>query len=717
MIDTSKLIFCILALLVIGVGIYFVVRKSKSGSGGGSAGIDCSHCGNLACNPDTGECFSIDKCNNIPKPDDTTACKNVCVRNKWICDRTDPCEKNTLPVDIGSCSLDTLVCDPILKQLYCPNSKTCNNNSQYFDSSNGVSRCACPAGELGKSCQYTNAKTCNGNGTVSVDKYDNATCVCDKTHYEKDCGQVCDPKKIYDPSNSKCICDPVLYTEQDGACTSKPCSNGTVDATTGNCDCNEGFTQSTDKKSCVSICTPGMIYNKGQQKCLQPSNCHIVDTESTYDTDGKLVKCDCTKDIGSCGAQCQYTRSDTCSGNGTPSCTGGTYTGCVCDKGYAGDDCSCTDNMPKDGNTCLGSSYTCKGGSWTSTFKTCNNIKAQYSGIDGWNTACFNTLSGGDYYSGAIVDCEDNLGKPVTPVFKGCLTPTNNTCNTTQVNMCDASTTYNWLCKDQVTADGKCPPPPIGIYCLDKDGKKDTPTCFKCGPTGGAEWVCKNEGASPSKKCLENLGIIGNTYTGVSELIYVNSQTGQPVYPTTDVNLCEAIVDGASKTDPFFNGQIGDYNVTDLFPNPSKYSINQKTAMTTHLEDPSLRYFLPGNEAERSDNVRCPLPDDQIIKYITKGTTGSTLCNGGTFVQDKDSKGNLLPSGNCTCLSKYKGLNCEKIIRNATGVHCDTNTDCITNVCGIRTGDPHPQCCYEGERTYMNIPGGICYSDISPHPP
>ena len=646
--ETKQIIFCVLLFFLVCGGIYFLIKKPNSGT----KKNDCSHCGNLKCNPDTGECILPDVCNGNPKPDDK--CEYVCIRNKWVCKGSDPCENIILPTDIGSCKLEDLVCDPDLHQLYCPSSSSCNQNRQYF---NGVSRCSCPSNELGSKCQFTNT-TCNSNGTLSVDEYDNPSCACNQPYYGKNCEKKCDFPKIYDSSSGKCICDPKFYSEKDGTCIIIPCANGKI--TKDGCTCNDGFTYDSTNKTCNDICKTNQVYNKVTKKCeCLPSkdgqqyvgpnckviNCHL-NSEAMLGRDGNPY-CDCTVDKDSCGINCQYNRKDTCNGNGIPVCTNNTFNGCKCDDGYAGTDCSCKiSDKPSDANPCLGKDYVCQNGIWVPSFKTCDEIKTQYGGLAGWNNACFKTLSDGKYYSGAITGCTD--GKPVTPIFTGCIQPTQ-TCSKNQVNLCDESTLYKWECKDQVHTDGTCPPLPIGNYCINENGQIDNPVCFKCGPDGGAEWICKNEGAMPSKTCLSKLGIneIDNV-TGISEPIYVEGQSGLPVFPTTDSQKCLDIISGKSTADPFYNGQIGDYNVSALYPNPTG-TFNQETKTYVDLENGNVNPYFMANGS------KCSLPDDQILKYILKTDSKQLLCSGdGVFNQD----GHTL-SGKCVCNAGFKGNNCQ----------------------------------------------------------
>ena len=445
----------------------------------------------------------------------------------------------------------------------------------------------------------------------------------------------------------------------------------------------------------MDLCAPtNKVYNKDLKKCVQPSSCNLT-TETTYDTAGN-VTCDCTKDSGSCGVNCQYTRSGTCSGNGTPSCSNQIFNGCLCDAGYTGDDCSCKiSDMPMDGNSCLGSSYVCKNGNWVSNFKSCNDIKGQYGSITGWSNSCFKELSNNQYYSGAIIGCTDNPEKPVTPIFQGCLQP-NKHCGPKQVSLCDSSpkSNYSWICADQVTNNGTCPPTPGGSLCLKDDGTSDSPDCFNCG--NNSEWVCKNEGGKPSLECLSGIGIIPVSLTGTSEQIYINTQDGLPVYPTTSTQACNLILENSKDAkDPFFNGQFGSYNISAVLPNPGKATIDRTQGTFTDLTN-NARYFLPRGDT----NVRCPLPDDQIVKYITKGTPGTALCNGGTFVQN----GNL-PSGYCQCPPHYIGTNCEQ--KHFTqGMNCDQASDCISGACAFVTGNPHAQCC-PTVNTYTNTNGTL----------
>ena len=642
----KTIIFSILLTTAVIVGIYFLVRNSKSGHDSTTNDDICSHCGELKCNPDTGECSRSDNCNNISKPDDTTDCKNVCVRNRWICDGTDKCEKNTLPVSIGSCSLEQLVCDTDLDQLYCASSSNCNGNPLYFEQ-NGIPRCVCQNGSHGKECQYTNAGTCNNNGTVS----DDGNCTCKPPYYGKKCESQCSAYKIF--VGTSCVCDPNLYTTVGDTCVPLPCANGTPNKTTGVCTCDDGYTNVN--KQCISKCNlQTQVWDTVKNKCVKKSTC-TNPAETVYDKDGNFT---CVCNVNECGLNCEYTRG-TCHDNGTPTCLNNELKGCKCDNGYTGIDCSCeTSHAPTDYTECLGEFPVCNNGDWSIDYKKCNDKITNNYSIDNWNNDCFSSLKGKNIDWGKITGCRDNPSPPgpIVPIITGC-SATLTKCPDTQVNLCDFSTEYNWECVDQIKSTN-CLSLPFGTYCIDQNGKQDNPICYPCGTNGSAEWVCNNEGSLPSTLCIEANGIKKVAYNGYSNPIYVNSQDGGlPVYPTTDVNACELFLSGTTLKDPFSLGTLGIFNVSSKLGNPKKVSIKNNPNVVIKLDDnDGNRYFLPYSQNSTYDkDVRCPFPDNQVIKYIVDGTSDSNLCNGGKFTQ-VDS---LLASGTCACLKNYIGSNCE----------------------------------------------------------
>ena len=205
------------------------------------------------------------------------------------------------------------------------------------------------------------------------------------------CESQCSAPRIFD--GTSCVCDPKLYTTVGDKCVLIPCANGTLNKTTGVCDCDDGYTNDTnDNKKCISKCDLQTQVWKG--KCVKKSTC-TDPTETVYDADGNFT-CVCT--AGACGLNCEYTRADTCHNNGTPICLNNGFKGCKCDDGYTGNDCSCkTLPVPNDyTNDCLGEFPVCNNGNWSTGYKTCNDkINSTYS-IDQWNTDCFAILKDKD---------------------------------------------------------------------------------------------------------------------------------------------------------------------------------------------------------------------------------------------------------------------------------------------------------------------------------
>jgi len=574
----------------------------------------------------------------------------------------------------------------------------CEKQCAFGQTLDASKNCVCDLTLFDQHGDTCTPKRCGKNGTF-LKKNDVITCVCDDGYYGSNCDITCGKNQVFDSSISKCICTGAYEPDVNspGNCVAKKCGNG-VYAGKNNCVCNRGFSKDANGQCTISICKGNTIWDDPSGSCVCPSN---KDGLQYYTKDSNCVEyhcplskefvvdkngnptCDCTlsDDPSSCGETCQYTRKNTCNDRGIPHCSGtdmhcgcddshscgrfcehtrskcsdhgdpvcdesGNMMTCKCDAGFYGSDCSCTTPKP-DGNHCLGTDYVCEKGTWKQTYATCNDIKRNYGSISEWNKACGDSLIDKTKYSGAaIMDCKD--GYPVTPVIVGCPPlSSQNGCKSGQVNVCDNSTDYTWKCKEQIQNDGTCPPLPKGVLCMDQNGKEDKPVCFNCG-SSGSEWVCQNEGGKPSLSCLQKMGIAASTtYQGYPGSIYIDGNTGLPIYPTTDYDACLNYLTNNSKN-PFSNGQIGNINVTTMLGNPQG-TINVGTKVFNDLSDSTKNRYFDAN------GTRCLFTDDEAIR-IMKGDSKLGLCNTphGTFQQDSH-----LPNGKCVCLDNYKGTNCQ----------------------------------------------------------
>jgi hypothetical protein len=709
MITSKTAFFLIVTVIILGFGIYFVSR----GSSKGSLPPDCSHCGNKKCDPVTGECLPDPiLCNGIEKPADTDSCKYVCVRGKWLCKGSDPCENSYIPSNIDSCELKDLVCDPTSKTLYCPKDTKCNGFDGYFIRGAQNTKCACDP-SLGPTCNC-DPKMCGQHGkNAGVDANGDCICICnDPAHFF---GPKCDESCHIDGMiniNGTCKCDPAFYTQTGNVCVPIPCINGTKDPKTGHCTCNNGFTPSGPNGQCVSNCTVNQVWDSTANKCVCKPNTDFsgVDSPTNNGTqysptrDGKDCnvyhchyasefangKCNCKDD--SCGQNCQYTRQNVCNGNGKPNCDGsGIFINCTCDAGFYGEDCSCQ-GLPSGVTDpsllvdhCKGVTDVCKNGQWTTMYKDCDDIQL-YFGQD-FQTQCFdeNCNSSLFYQKVGTLTCNDpaSSGQQATFTCKGC--PSNlssSNCPAGQVQICDASpeSNYNWVCKNQIHANGNCPPsPPSGSLCIDTNGNPAQPSCFQCGPNGGSEWFCENQGSIPSMECLQNVGVESASFSGYSGEIYLNNSLNNslPIFPTTDYDSCVSYMKdytNPNNTLPYNNGQIGNFNISKNLTNPIGM-INKETNTFTPIA--GNRYF---DIVNGTTDAKCILSDGDVAKYILKNP--GKLCNGnGTFVQDKDQNGRYLPSGKCSCETDFKGNICQfsnSITCSGQG-KVDDNGNCICN--------------------------------------
>ena len=712
MITSKTSIGIFIVFLIIGIIIY-LLSSSKKTNPEPKPSL-CAHCGNQKCDPVTGECL-VDPilCNGVEKPVDKDGCNYICVREKeWLCEGSDKCKDSYLPSDIGSCTKKDLICEPNSKTLYCPKDAKCNGFDGYFLQDLSYTQCMCDPSHTGKQCQCTKSM-CGDYGTVSVDDKGNCTCVCNvpAKFFGPKCNESCHIDGMIN-IDGNCKCDPAFYTQTGDICTPIPCVNGTKDKK-GHCTCNNGFSASGPNGQCISACTVNQVWDEKANKCVCKPNTDFsgVDSPTNNGTqyspsrDGKDCdvfhchyasefangKCNCKDD--SCGQNCQYTRQNVCNGNGNPNCAvNGGFINCTCDAGFYGEDCSCK-GLPsgitdpsKLTDYCKGASTICKSGQWTTAYKDCDNIQLYFknNGQD-FQTQCFKENCEKDsasfYQNLGTLTCKNpsSDGQPSTFTCQGCpSTPNANCPSDHQVRICDASTNYNWVCKDQIHATGKCPPtPPSGSLCIDSNGTPDPSSlqCFQCGPNGGAEWICENQGSIPTLACLQNLEVESQPFSGYSGTgIFLKNSI--PIYPTTDYDMCVPYIkdyNNISNMIPYYDGQISNINISSNLANPMG-TINKQTKTFTSIA--GNRYFdiIKGN----SDG-QCVLSDDDIMNYILKAP-GQKLCSGnGSFKQETFSQNNtnyLKPTGHCEC-STYNSKS-DNSLNAYAGVNCqyDDNTTC-----------------------------------------
>jgi hypothetical protein len=699
MITSKTAFFLIITLIILGVGIYFVSKGSSKGDLPTPDASKCAHCGTQKCDPVTGECIvDPDRCNGVEKPTDTDICKYICMREKeWVCKGSDPCEKSYLPSDIGSCKLKDLVCDPVGQTLYCPKDPKCNGFNGYFIKGKDGMQCACDP-TLGPTCKC-DPKMCGDNGKNNgVDENGNCICKCnDPTRFFGPlCDQTCTNKQKIN-IDGKCACDPSLYTPDGDNCKPIPCANGTL-TKEGKCTCNPGYKDSDGV--CITICGPNQEWNGTECVCKKNTdfsgddsptnngtqyyptadgkdcnvfNCHYADEFTLVNG---VATCDC-KEPGSCGPYCQYTRTNSCSGHGNPTCDAASkaFTNvCVCDAGFYGVDCSCSSPPSQPDDICKGIYSVCNKGTWTTKYKTCTDIKNDV-GSD-YEKNCFKEICGDNFYNNTgSFTCEDSEQKDGQTSSKcvGCPKDVP-ICKDNKVSLCDGSTSYNWTCVNPNTDTGNCANLPQTGFCQHADGTSYQPTCITCGSGQYVEFVCDdNNNMYPSDKCLSfRYDKKEGGYNGYSGTIYFDkeekwSNMALPVYPTTYKDACEYIVENPQKAayvSVTSDGQFDKSNVSNKLANPIgsvSYTDNNFSDLSNYSNSDSNRYFeVPFGE---NAYARCPLPDQQIIDNILKVKSNNLCSSSGTFVQktinDSNGKSRYIPDGSCTCNQSFRGTNCQ----------------------------------------------------------
>lgn len=498
--NVKKISFYVFLFLVFIFIIYMIfLRPTNTNTKPTPKSDPCAHCPDpKLCNVVTGECIIPDMCGGIVKPPGDFICKG----NSWISKTNiSGCKNSFLPTDIDSCNVNDLR----YGVFYCPKSKGCNGGDLYFyDSGN---KCICPPGLLGPNCKFEDSQ-CKNGGKMKED----GTCICNNTSFGDYCESVCDKNKIYDSDSKTCICDPLSYDKDGDRCKKKECGQGKLNKN-GKCDCDPGF---TGDDCTQKICNDNQIYEKTGCICLPNKdgtqyygkNCDIYNCNLASEfVDGPTgPSCDCSKDQGSCGINCEFTRANKCNGKGDTQCTNNQFINCRCDTGWTGTNCQCDENTkPTNVNPCLGIDYVCGDNGWIEKDLDCNDLINYYGNLDKWSDKCFDKLFvSTDFIDGKINKCIDvtgqttsNCSPKICAEALGCPSKPDKICEKGKVGLCDLSTGYNWNCVDQIHNNGNCPPFPKGSYCIKEDNTIDTPMCFQCGQNGDSEWICQNEGALP----------------------------------------------------------------------------------------------------------------------------------------------------------------------------------------------------------------------------
>ena len=388
--NVKRISFYIFLSLVFIFIIYMVfLRPSNTNNKQKPKSDPCAHCPDPnTCNVHTGECREAEMCGGIVKPPGDFICKG----NTWMSKTNiSGCENSNLPTDIDSCNVNDLRCDKGI--FYCPKSSECNGGNLYFyDSGN---KCICPAGYFGQKCEFSNSD-CKNNSVINPDG--SGKCICNNTSFGDKCESTCSPNKIYDSNADPpaCICNPLLFDKDGEGCKKKNCGQGILKD--GTCVCNPGF---KGDKCDQTTCNKNQILDE-TGKCICPANkdgtqyygddckeynCNLA-KEFVYD--GKTPSCDCSKDPGSCGQFCQFTKANNCNGRGDTQCTNNQFINCNCETGWTGTNCQCIGDKPKDKNRCLGIDYVCgKDGTWIEKDLDCSGLINDYGGIQKWSDQCF----------------------------------------------------------------------------------------------------------------------------------------------------------------------------------------------------------------------------------------------------------------------------------------------------------------------------------------
>ena len=187
-------------------------------------------------------------------PDDTAMCTCTGSYNPaTMCE----CPANESYVEIGGDNF--CATDPCLEATPCSNEGQCTSTQEVVNLQTSlVKSCACNAGYLGDSCEYSDAVTCNAHGTV--DAAGACTCTAEWTG---------------DANCSTCTAGFAGDTCQySNAVTCN--ANGTVDAT-GVCTCTDAWDPAT---SCGSCSSGNIVSNLDPTTCISDPCAGVACTNS-----------------------------------------------------------------------------------------------------------------------------------------------------------------------------------------------------------------------------------------------------------------------------------------------------------------------------------------------------------------------------------------------------------------------------------------------------
>lgn len=299
--------------------------------------------------------------------------------------RKNNCNNRGDPIVDSSGKFSSCKCDDGYSGVNCEQSSAdCSGNGQ-MNVTTGV--CNCNAGYFGNLCQYSRDTTCSGKGTPGND----GTCVCDDGFYSSNCGITQGGEVAFtvpSPGGLGDICagdanTPIFFT---GTVRSVDANGAVVDfdrVMTKGCVFTKGSAPTIpgwDAKYIGSSDTPGTYYPPGLIPNPIPFSSSLFSINSTdSDCNGQGLKLPAVQDgcicnLGYAGDTCQYSRSATCGGNGTPGNDGS----CVCDSGYAGSACQYSrSNCNNRGTPGNDGSCVCDSNAWSraSNCGSCSNSK------------------------------------------------------------------------------------------------------------------------------------------------------------------------------------------------------------------------------------------------------------------------------------------------------------------------------------------------------